>query len=105
MYEVAYEGVMVAGLKYRLETVLDVLEEHDEGRRVSLALEREPDNEFDGNAIKVVAEPGRHIGYLPAALSESIVYRGLEHLQAEIVDADIDDALRVSIEIRVVASE
>lgn len=105
MYEVAYEGVMVAGLKYRLETVLDVLEEHDEGRRVSLALEREPNNEFDANAIKVIARPDRHIGYLPAVLSDSIAYRGLTGLRAEFVDADIDDAMRVHIEIRVVASE
>lgn len=105
MYEVAYDGVQVAGLKYRLETVLDVLEEVDDGRPPPLMLEREPTNPHDANAIKVVAAPGRHIGYLPAALSESIVYRGLERLQAEFVDVDIDDALRVSIEIRVVASE
>ena len=105
MYEVAYDGVMVAGLKYRLEAVLDVLEAYDSGWTVDLELRPEPNNEFDANAIKVIARPDRHIGYLPAVLSDSIAYRGLTGLRAEFVDADIDDAMRVHIEIRVVASE
>lgn len=104
-YEVEYNGVQVAGLQYRLPTVLDVLEALDSGWSVDLALEREPSNEHDPNAIRVVAHPDLHIGYLPAVLSDSIAYRGLTTLRAEIVDADIDDLLRVSIEIRVVAGE
>ena len=104
-YEVEYNGVQVAGLKYRLPTVLDVLDALDSGWSVDLALEREPTNPFDPNAIRVVASPDRHIGYLPAVLSDSIAYRGLTSLRAELVDADIDDLMRVSIEIRVVAGE
>lgn len=103
MWEVAYEDVSVAGLKYRLDTVLDVIEEMDGGRQIKLRLEREPDNQFDSNAIKVVARPDRHIGYLPAIVSESVAYRRLGDLRAEIVSADIDEALRVRIEIRVLA--
>lgn len=104
-YEVEYNGVLVAGLKYRLPTVLDVLEALDSGWSVDLALEREPENPHDPNAIRVVAHPDRHIGYLPAVLSDSIAYRGLTSLRAELVDADIDDLMRVTIEIRVVAGE
>lgn len=101
MLEVAYDGVFVAGAKYRLKTVLDVLEEFDGGHAVALALEPEPTNPFDENAVKVIAEPGRHIGYLPAPLAETIAYRGCGAMKAELVTADIDDAQRVHIEIRV----
>jgi len=100
-WEVAYDGVHVMGAKYRLPAVLDVLEAYDAGQRVDLALEPEPENKHDHNAIRVVAAPDKHIGYLPAVLAETIAYRRLATLRAEFVGADIDDQLRVKIEIRV----
>lgn len=103
-WEVAYDGVPVMGAKYRLPAVLDVLEAYDSGRQIDLALEPEPENKHDQNAIKVVADlpfTRSHIGYLPAVLAETIAYRRLGRLKAEIVGADIDDQNRVKIEIRV----
>lgn len=102
--EVAYDGVLVAGLKYRLPVVLDVLEEIDTGRPPTIKLEREPTNSHDENAIKVVAEPGRLIGYLPAIVAESVAFRRYREIQAELVVADIDDAMQPRIEIRVLAA-
>ena len=55
----------IAGLSYR-ENIDDYLGEH------AGTLEAEPNNEYDTNAIKVLAEDGHHVGYVPKDMTASI---------------------------------
>lgn len=101
MTEYAYDGVRVAGIRYRMSDALDFLDEAEQGHR--LDLEPEPDNQFDEYAVRVVG-CGRHIGYLPAPLSELLAYKGARPTMAHLVNARIDvRRKRVSIEIKVLA--
>ena len=104
-----YNFVRVAGVRYRIEDALDFLEAAAAGRPVAIDLEPEPDNPFDANAVRVIGQGvghPRHIGYLPAVLTELIVYNGASLVAAEFIDADIDvRRKRVSIEISVTVSE
>jgi hypothetical protein len=63
--------VKVAGCNFRLENVAKVINEIDVGNPVVVKLEREPDNQFDPNAVRVVAvtmDGDRlHVGFIPRA--------------------------------------
>ena len=48
----------IAGLSYR-DSIYNYIGEH-----VGI-LEAEPDNQYDANAIKILAEDGHHVGYVP----------------------------------------
>ena len=55
----------IAGMSYR-NNIDDYLGEHKG------TLEAEPRNEYDPNAIKILAEDGHHVGYVPKDMTASI---------------------------------
>ena len=55
----------IAGMSYR-DNIDDYLGEH------AGTLEPEPDNEYDPNAIKVLAEDGHHVGYVPKDMTARV---------------------------------
>lgn len=59
----------IAGVKFRPPEAQAVYAELEEGDELHLS--REPDNQFDTNAIKVLFD-GTFIGYVPAYLAESL---------------------------------
>ena len=58
MQNLDYIEFPIAGITHR-ERIGDYLGEH------AGTLEEEPDNPYDANAIKVLAEDGHHLGYVP----------------------------------------
>ena len=104
-----YNWVKVAGTAYRLRDVLDFLEAASDGRDVELDLEPEPDNPHDANAVRVIGQGvghPRHIGYLPAVLTDLLAYNRAQLVGAKLLDAHIDlRRKRVTIEIRVTVSD
>ena len=58
MQHLDYIDFPIAGMSYR-ENIDDYIGEHVG------SLEEEPDNEYDANAIKVLAADGHHLGYVP----------------------------------------
>lgn len=60
----------LAGLSYRDIREKETASNLDEGDCV--ILEKEPDNEYDKNAVKVITADGFHIGYVEKALSRYI---------------------------------
>lgn len=57
MQNLDYIEFDIAGMSYR-ENIDEYLGEH------SGTLEEEPDNPYDANAIKILAEDGHHVGYV-----------------------------------------
>jgi hypothetical protein len=59
----------IAGVRYRkgVGEKLDAL-----GEGALLKLEPEPTNEWDANAVKILADDGMHLGYVPAYLSSTV---------------------------------
>lgn len=55
---------------------------------VKCRLVREPENEYDENAIKVIAHPKRHIGYLRRGVASSLAPR-LDKKITEIVSCEL----------------
>ena len=55
----------IAGMSYR-ENIDNYIGEH------AGTLEAEPDNEYDHNAIKILAEDGHHVGYVPKNMTSEI---------------------------------
>ena len=55
----------IAGMSYR-DNIDDFLGEHVG------TLEAEPTNEYDPNAIKILAEDGHHVGYVPKDMTSEI---------------------------------
>ena len=55
----------IAGMSYR-ENIDDYIGEH------AGTLEAEPDNDYDQNAIKVLAEDGHHVGYVPKNMTDEV---------------------------------
>lgn len=55
----------IAGMSYR-DNIDDYLGEH------AGTLEPEPDNEYDPNAIKVLAADGHHVGYVPKDMTAHV---------------------------------
>jgi hypothetical protein len=67
--EVSNQGVkeVVFGSDRGSQAAFDSLQKGEE-----VKLEREPDNSFDPNAVKVLTEKGEKIGYLPGKLAQSM---------------------------------
>ena len=55
----------IAGMSYR-ENIDSYLGEH------AGTLEAEPDNEYDTNAIKILASDGHHVGYVPKDMTGEV---------------------------------
>ena len=55
----------IAGMSYR-ENIDSYLGEH------AGTLEAEPDNEYDTNAIKILASDGHHVGYVPKDMTARV---------------------------------
>lgn len=69
VYEPFPNIVLVAGLKHHdYEQVSAYLKKDTE-----LSLEREPDNQYDENAVRVLFK-GVFLGYIPAEMSEEVAY-------------------------------
>lgn len=108
MFETAYDCVPVAGVRYRAMDALDFMEAIDNGLPGGVRLELEPTNIYDANAIKVIgwwASPDqeeRHIGYVPAVLSELIAYKRMSMLVAELANYDlVEGTNEIVLEIRI----
>ncbi|HAL37166.1 MAG TPA: hypothetical protein DCP03_03230 [Polaromonas sp.] len=75
-FQIFEARLSVAGIEHRRDDALRFADDSDQ----TLALEREPDNAHDPNAIKVIGiERGtrRFIGYVPKGVAEQIVGSGL----------------------------
>lgn len=57
----------IAGLKFRPEEDLKNL-----ATGLVLKLEHEPDNQFDGDAVKILDKDGKHVGYVPKKETEKL---------------------------------
>lgn len=106
--EVAYDYVDVAGLKYRAENVAAFIEAAAKCAP-QVRLVPEPDNYHDENAIKVMgAWPSnlgveeRHLGYVPAVLSDLIRHKRMTGLSADLAFAGESDKGPV-VQIRIMA--
>ena len=65
MQNIDYIEFNIAGLTHR-ENIMHYIGEH-----VGL-LEAEPENEYDENAIKILAEDRHHVGYVPRDMTDEI---------------------------------
>lgn len=95
MLEVAYDYVDVAGLKYRADDVAAFIEAAA-NCAPQVRLVPEPDNYHDENAIKVIGawadgKEERHLGYVPAVLSDLIRHKRMTGLSAELAFAGDGD--------------
>ena len=61
--------IKIAGVKFRQEELSELYEK--DWNKVKITLEKEPDNEYDSNAIKILADD-IHIGYLPRMVAEAL---------------------------------
>lgn len=61
-------NVKVAGVKFRQEELGKLYDE--DWNQIKIILEPEPTNEYDPNAVKILAN-GIHIGYIPAMVAEA----------------------------------
>lgn len=57
-----FSNVFVKGMHFRGEAAKAYAEAMQPGD--NLTIEREPDNQYDANAIKVITPNGMHLGYL-----------------------------------------
>lgn len=108
MLEVAYDFVDVAGVKYRRDDVLDFMEAIDNGLPGGVRLEHEPSNQYDPNAIKVIGfwtDQIRHIGYVPAVLSDLIAYKRLAPIEAALAHYDLlEPTNEIVLQIRILSA-
>jgi hypothetical protein len=58
----------IAGVRFR-PGAADILADLDEG--AAFTLQREPDNQHDPNAVKILHD-GHHVGYVPAFLAPEV---------------------------------
>lgn len=65
MQNLDYIEFDIAGMSYR-ENIEEYIGEH------SGTLEAEPTNPYDANAIKILAEDGHHVGYVPKDMTDEI---------------------------------
>ena len=65
MQNLDYIEFDIAGMSYR-ENIEEYIGEH------SGTLEAEPTNPYDANAIKILAEDGHHVGYVPKYITDKI---------------------------------
>lgn len=91
----------IAGTYYRTQEEIFCAENLQIGEE--LVLEKEPTNEFDKNAIKVLTEDGYHIGYIPKKLCRMFndILVGCEYrvLVNKIVNASSAPYVHVKVEI------
>ena len=91
----------IAGTYYRTQEEIFCAENLQIGEE--LVLEKEPTNEFDKNAIKVLTEDGYHIGYIPKELCRMFndILVGCEYrvLVNKIVNASSAPYVHVKVEI------
>ncbi len=57
----------LAGLQFR-----PIEDTESIAQNMILKLEAEPDNPYDGHAIKVLTESGKHIGYIPKKVTQEV---------------------------------
>lgn len=83
-YQIFAKNLPVAGMAYRKSDAIKFSRANNQ----ELSLEREPNNQHDPNAIKLIGISGSNkffIGYLPKELSEQIVDTGLfDNLRARL---------------------
>ena len=65
MQNLDYIEFDIAGMSYR-ENIDEYIGEH------SGTLEAEPTNPYDANAIKILAEDGHHVGYVPKDMTSEV---------------------------------
>ncbi len=65
MQNLDYIEFDIAGMSFR-ENIEEYIGEH------SGTLEAEPTNTYDANAIKILAEDGHHVGYVPKDMTEAV---------------------------------
>ena len=65
MQNLDYLEFEIAGMSYR-ENIDEYIGEH------SGTLEVEPTNQYDANAIKILAEDGHHVGYVPKDMTSEV---------------------------------
>ena len=100
-HEILLFGSYIAGTSYiDDQSIFDELKDGDK-----LFLKREPDNRFDENAILVLDENGRKLGYIPE--KDNLVFARLmdagKDLTARMTDMDKDAPfVRINIDIYLV---
>ena len=100
-HEILLFGSYIAGTSYiDDQSIFDELKDGDK-----LFLKREPDNRFDENAILVLDEKGRKLGYIPE--KDNLVFARLmdagKYLTARMTDIDKDAPfVRINIDIYLV---
>ena len=100
-HEILLFGSYIAGTSYiDDQSIFDELKDGDK-----LFLKREPDNRFDENAILVLDERGRKLGYIPE--KDNLVFARLmdagKYLTARMTDIDKDAPfVRINIDIYLV---
>ena len=100
-HEILLFGSYIAGTSYiDDQSIFDELKEGDK-----LFLKREPDNRFDENAILVLDEKNRKLGYIPE--KDNLVFARLmdagKYLTARMTDLDKDAPfVRINIDIYLV---
>lgn len=100
-HEILLFGSYIAGTSYiDDQSIFDELKDGDK-----LFLKREPDNRFDENAILVLDENGRKLGYIPE--KDNLVFARLmdagKYLTARMTDIDKDAPfVRINIDIYLV---
>ena len=100
-HEILLFGSYIAGTSYiDDQSIFDELKDGDK-----LFLKREPDNRFDENAILVLDEKGRKLGYIPE--KDNLVFARLmdagKYLTSRMTDIDKDAPfVRINIDIYLV---
>jgi len=83
-YQIFAKNLPVAGIQHRKDEALKFARSSNQ----ELSLQREPSNEFDSNAIKLIGLSGSNryfIGYLPKELSAQIIDTGMfENIKARL---------------------
>ena len=81
-YRIFFDEMEVAGVSFRKSDVVKAFL----GKQVALAIEAEPRNKFDKNALKVIAfkkgffrKKKLHLGYIPKEIASVIAERDLNH--------------------------
>jgi len=108
-YMVSVAGTTFEGRQEVLQTLFALQQKAAQGHDGALAatLEREPDNRFDANAIKVIVA-GKHIGYVPGFLAAKLAVRMSAGEAFHVATAEIThgvDSYRAKIVIDVTSRE
>lgn len=81
-YRIFFSEMEIAGVSFRKSDVIKAFH----GKDVALAIEAEPSNKFDKNALKVIAfkkgffrKKKLHLGYIPKEIASVISDQDLNH--------------------------